>query len=742
MCIPVEGRPARPRGIRRRHLALAVQLACSGFVGLPGAAAAAQGEADAAIAPAPTGLLAAAAPQRPGAAASAAEATLPAVTVSAGGRRESDPIVTQGRSATVGKSAVSVQDTPFAISIVDVEQSRETGARNVQDALLYSAGVYSGTFGFDTRGDWSRVRGLTPSVYIDGLRGLYGFYNNVRPEIYTLERIEVLKGPSSVLYGQAELGGIVNLMTKRPRATAAREIDVQLGSYDRKQIAADLTGPLDAQGTLLYRLVALKRDGNTQVDFVNDDALLLMPSLTWRPNASTSVTVQFIHQENDTKVSAQFLPSKGTIAPAPLGRIPSSRFVGEPGWDRYEMRKDELGVFLDHRLSEGWKLAAAARKTRSDSVTREIWTTVGAIPTDAGNISRTVHSADRATDVFATDVRLEGTLRLGPTRHRLGVGLDYQNALWEEFNYFNQTGVGSINVYNPVYGNVGALNLDALPLTDRPDNKIVQTGIYVTDHVEWGAWVLSAAVRRDRARNEVLNVGAPRTVVRNEATTGRLGLMYRFANGVSPYLSRSTAFSPNLGTDGTATNSFLKPTEGKQVEAGVKYLAPSGNTSAAFAWFDIEQRNRIVDGTTPGGVEQVGAAIRGWEIEARHRVGPFELLANYTSLEAINDVTKQRLSSVAEESASAWGQYHFAAGWRAGLGLRHIGTVTGNAGRPVVPSVTLYDAMVGWASGPWNVRFTVQNLADKEYVSWCRGLNQDCGYGERRNVMLSTSYRF
>ncbi|MEW5968096.1 MAG: TonB-dependent siderophore receptor [Pseudomonadota bacterium] len=653
---------------------------------------------------------------------------------------EADPLVTQGRPAQTGKNSVSVQDTPFAMSIVDVEQMTDMGSKNVQDALLYSAGVYSGRYGFDTRGDWSAIRGLSPSAYIDGLRGSYGFYNNTRPEIYTLRAIEVLKGPSSVLYGQADLGGIINVVTKRPQKTASKEIELQYGSHDRKQIAADLTGPLNADASLLYRLVALKRDSGTQVDHVNDDALVLMPSLTWRPNRDTELTLQYVHQENDSKVSAQFLPSKGTIDPAPLGPISSRRFVGEPGWDRYDTRKDALSLFWNQALTDDWKLTTNLRKTKSSSETREHWTTVGAIPDDVGNITRTIHTADRETDVLSADVRVEGKLELGATRHTLTAGLDYQDAFWEEYNYsYSAAGGGSINVYNPVYGFV---NTAALTFSDRPDNKIVQTGVYLMDHMEWGPWILSGAVRYDRARNEVLNISTPDTVVRNSATTSRIGMMYRFDNGVSPYVSWSTAFMPNLGTDGTAAASYLKPTTGEQSEAGIKYLSNSGNTSAAFAWFDIKQKNRVSDGASPGGVEQVGARTDGWELELRHRIGALELMANYTALEAINDATQQRLSSVPEVTASAWAQYQFTPAWRAGLGGRHVGDVTGNANRPVVPSVTLYDAMVGYSVGPWDWRLNIQNLADKEYVSWCRGINQDCGYGERRNVQLTANYAF
>lgn len=664
-------------------------------------------------------------------------ATLPSVTVTT--TAEDDPLVTQSRAATVGKSSVSIQDTPFSMNVIDVEQAKEAGAKNVQDALLYSAGVFAGQYGFDTRGDWAAVRGLSPSTYIDGLRSLYGFYNNVRPEIYTLDRIEVLKGPSSVLYGQAELGGIVNAVSKLPQKTAAREIEVQVGSHNRKQIATDLTGPLDQDGNWLYRIVALKRDSDTQVDYVNDDAMVIMPSLTWKPTRDTSLTLLYLHQQNDSKVSAQFLPSKGTIDPAPLGRIPSNRFVGEPGWDRYDTKKNEISLFLDQRLSSDWKLAASIRKTHSSSVTREHWTDIGAPLDDAGNTTRTIYTSDRKTDVLASDVRLEGVVKLGPTRHTVAVGIDYQNAFWEEYNSSYAPGASPFNVYNPVYGFV---NTAVLSYADGDDNKIIQTGLYVMDHMEWGPWVVSGALRKDRAKNTTLAVTGPDTESRESETTGRLGLMYRFDNGISPYVSKSTAFVPNLGSDNIAGSGSLKPTTGEQTEAGVKYLSSSGKTSAAFAWFDIEEKNRIANGTTPGGVEQIGSKIHGWELEMRHRMGQIELLGNYTRLNAKNDATGDRLASVPKESASAWAQYLFASGWRTGFGARYTGAVYGGGGGPKISSVKLYDAMLGYTTGPWDFILSAQNLTDKEYVSWCRGPGLDCGYGEGRNVMLTANYKF
>jgi iron complex outermembrane receptor protein len=664
--------------------------------------------------------------------------TLPEVSVSAKKNSKKDKFITQDRATSVGKSPVAVQDMPQSVTVVDVEQAREMGALNIQDALTYSAGVYAGNFGFDTRIDSASVRGLNPSMFQDGLRNLYGSYNNTRTDIYLLERIEVLKGPSSSVFGQSDLGGIVNSVSKRPKKVASREVNLQYGMYDRKQIGIDFTGPLTEDGEWLYRLVALKRDSGTQVDHVNDDAVAFMPSVTWQPSDKTSITMQYVHQETDSTVSAQFLPSRGTILPGPLGQISSKTFVGEPGWDRYDTKKDEVSLFVDQAITNQIKFIANLRKVNSDTITREHWTRVGANPDSAGNIQRTIHAADRSTNVFSSDTRLQGDFVLGPTKHLVSLGMDYQDALWTESNYTSTTSAFGINVYNPVYGNV---DYGALAGAERDNNKIVQTGFYLTDHMEWGPWVVSGAIRRDHATNTLLKVGAtPDVVSRNSVTRERLGLMYRFDNGISPYVNYAEAFVPNLGTDGAG--GVLKPTEGKQREAGVKFLSPDSNTSMAFAWFEIEQQNRVLQGNTPGGLQQAGALSRGWELEAKHRIGDWELLGNYTHMNVFNDTTKIRLSAVAEKFGSAWAQYRINEHWRIGAGTRYIGDIVGGGGAPKIDAVTLFDAMVGYSHGPWDVRATIRNIADKEFISWCRGVGQDCGYGERQNAVLSANYTF
>ncbi|QNI03634.1 TonB-dependent siderophore receptor [Halomonas sp. SH5A2] len=644
------------------------------------------------------------------------------------------------KQPTVGKLDVPLNEQPFSMSVVDEQFMQDTGSKTIQDALLYTPGVYAGNFGFDTRTDSAKVRGLDAGRYLDGLRQIYGSYNSVRTNPYALESLEVLKGPSSMLYGQADLGGIINGVSKLPEEERSGEVWAQYGSHNRKQLAVDVTGAADEDGKLLYRLVALKRDSDTQVDYVEDDGYLVSPSLTWRPSDDTEITLLVNRQENKGQVSAQFLPQAGTLEPGSQGFIGSERFVGEPGWDRYDREKTETTLFFDHQINRDWAFSATARYTESSTETREHWVTIPSVPDANGEVSRTIFTADSSTQIFNIDARLEGEFELGDTQHSLIAGIDRQDARWEQGNYYYGYGEGgTIDVYDPEYGN---LQLGSLDPTDQPDNDIEQVGIYLADHIEVGPVVASAGLRHDWAENRRLAVTGSDTVSDEEATTGRLGLMYQFDNGVSPYISYSEAFTMNLGTDGTANPSTLKPTTGEQEEAGVKYLSPDKSLAISAAYFDITQQNRVQQGQTPGGVEQTGAVIDGWELQINKRWQDFETQLGYTSMNADDASSGERLPYVAEKQASWWNKLYLGNNWRLGAGVRYIGDNVGRSGSPKVPSETLFDAMVGYTVGQWDLSLDAKNLTDEEFVSWCRGEGEDCGYGERRSVTANVRYQF
>lgn len=664
--------------------------------------------------------------------------TLPTVSVTS--KAEALGYIELEKEPKVGKLNVPIQDQPFAVSVIDPEFMKDTGAKNIQDALQYTAGVYSGGFGLDTRGDSARVRGISPSLYLDGLRQVYGSYNSVRTNIYALESLEVLKGPSSMLYGQGDLGGIVNSVSKLPKAEKGGEIWGQYGSFNRKQIAFDVTGPVDEGEQFLYRVVGLQRDSDTQVDHVEDDGYLIAPSFTWNISDKTSMSLLFNRQENKGQVSAQFLPQAGTLDRGSLGYIGSETFVGEPGWDKYDREKTEATLFFDHQFADNWTFSTTARYTESSTETREHWITIPSVPDENGFASRTIYTADAETQIFNIDARVTGLFDVGMTRHNLVVGLDRQDARWEQDNYFYGYGLGGdINVYNPQYGN---LQDQVINPTDRPDNEIKQVGVYLADHIDIGRVALSAGLRHDWAENRTLAVTGPDTVSDEDETTGRVGLMYRFDNGLSPYISYAEAFNMNLGTDGSPAASTLKPTTGDQEEIGFKYLSPDKTLAITAAYFDITQENRISDGATPGGVEQIGAVVDGWELQINKRWDNFETQFGYTDLNAKNDSTGDRLPYVAEQIATWWNKLYLGNNWRVGAGIRYIGDNVGAGDAPEVPSETLYDAMLGYSIEQWDFTLDAKNLTDEEFVSWCRSEGADCGFGERRNVTANVRYRF
>ncbi|WP_218921146.1 TonB-dependent siderophore receptor, partial [Piscirickettsia salmonis] len=281
-------------------------------------------------------------------------ATLPAVTVT--GRPETawSPVdgYVASRSATGTKTDSSILETPQSISVVTRAQMEAQNAQSVTEVLRYVPGVAVETYGVDPKGfDWVMLRGFNAqatSDYKDGLRQITSGYTLFRSEPYALERIEVLRGPSSVLYGQGDAGGAINRVSKLPPATPQYEAELEYGSFQRKQAAVDLTGPATADGTLLYRVIGVARDANTQFTYPNgdriaDDRLFLAPSLTWAPSAATRFTLQteYLHDR-----------SGGTIGTVTINGKPTNLRNGDPDFNRYTQKQKTIGYLFEHRFND------------------------------------------------------------------------------------------------------------------------------------------------------------------------------------------------------------------------------------------------------------------------------------------------------------------------------------------------------------------------------------------------------
>lgn len=680
--------------------------------------------------------------------------TLPEVRVRASteGETAKTPVIGyKARNATTAtKTDTPLLETPQAVTVVPRDQMVDQGATNVQDALNYAAGVRSDAYGVDSRSDGVRIRGNFPEEYQDGLRSSFDWYTSrTRVEPYTLERIEVLRGPSSMLFGQSTTGGVLNTVSKLPQAERQGEVGIQFGSFGRKQIQADLTGPLTEDGQWLYRLVALGRNADTQVDYVRDDRSLLAPSLTWRPSAATSLTLQAVWQKDKSGSTSQFFPWEGVILPNPNGQIPSSRFIGEPGFDRYDSERRSFGWLFEHRFNDRWAVRQNVRYTENDVDYFSLYgnsfgdffgiTPGGGWADDPVNrrvIGRFVQAEENRVRIGVADQHVQADFRTGAFAHKLLAGLDFSdyrkeiNAFYDSPAAFFGT-APSIDAYSPVY--LGYTTPG--PLAPQATSKVRQTGIYLQDQIRVDNWIVVAGLRHDSATNTLGTSEAD-----SSATTKRLGVLYAAPNGVSPYLSYSESFLPQMPrTTALGETVPLVPLRGRQVEAGIKYEPVGGSTSFTAAAYELKEKNQVVDNVTS--VSQTGETkVNGVELEFRGRVTTaFDVIANYT----YTNVDEQ-IEDLPANQASVWGRYRFAlggyTGFSAGAGVRYFSSFQ-DGGAPEVPAVTLLDLMLAYDTGSWRYALNVNNATDKEYVSTClrRG---DCWYGARRTAIASVTYRY
>ncbi|MGB1950724.1 MAG: TonB-dependent siderophore receptor, partial [Marinobacter sp.] len=496
-------------------------------------------------------------------AAQAETATLGAIEVT--GERLEDPRApVDGYRAKTALSATKtstpIAETPQAISVVTRQQMEDQGVTSVQEALRYSAGVGAEQFGLDSRGDWQSIRGGDPVIFLDGMKKGFGFYNRPRTEPYTLERIEIVRGPSSVMFGQGNVGGIINLASKRPLAQQQTELNLQVGNNGRKQAAIDTTGPLNADGTLLYRLVALGRDSDTQVKQVEDNRVVFAPSITWRPSNRTDWTLMALHQEDRGGSTTQFLPHAGTVKPAPNGLpdIPIDVFMSEPDFDRYDTEEDAVTSLFSHRFNDTWTVRQNLRYSESEVTYQSIYPSFPPTLQDNGDISRVAYANEPDLKSLTVDNQVEAVFGPDNFTHTVIAGLDYQRAESDGRTAF-LSDIGDLNLYNPVYGNYTRIT-DA-DYSDIPENTVRQTGVYLQDQVTINErWIAVLGLRYDNARNKT---EGGESFEDNEVTT-RAGLMYKTDFGLSPYLSYSESFEPINALN--ALNQPFKPLEGEQIE--------------------------------------------------------------------------------------------------------------------------------------------------------------------------------
>lgn len=665
------------------------------------------------------------------------------------------------RSATATKTDTPIMEIPQTINVVTADQVKTQGARNLTQALRYTPGLDTGGYtDRNTVADEITSRGFAPTLlYLDGAYLPYAGSLGGAPQIdpYTLERIEVLKGPASVLYGQNQPGGLINLVSKRPTTDARHQVKLGIGSYDRVNAALDFSGPLNDAKTLSYRLIALGKDGNEQVDHASDARTLLAPSFTWAPNDDTSLTVYAQVQRDKAVADYQALPAIGSLYRNSQGnRIDRNIFLGDTDWNSYIRDQQVLGYDFSHLLNENLEFRQSARYIDVNDRYRGFYLR-GFVP--SGGVADT-HATRNKLDwrqhntAYTLDNNLQGKFSTGALEHTLLAGIDYRY-FTRKYQGYTLSGAEIIDLYNPTnYHTFGEPTL-----VSKWNHSVEQKGLYAQDQIKFDRFILTLGVREDWA--EVINRDAlerSRIVQKDKKLTRRVGLTYLADYGLAPYVSYAESFMPSVGSSAPERGAkpFI-PLEGEQYEAGIKYQ-PNDRSLLTLSVFQIKQKNVLTgDNENPAYQTQEGEVrSRGVEFEGKGQVGNVTLMGALSYLDSFYTKSNygdegNRNYSQAPWSGSVWADYHFTgdslAGLTAGGGARYTGRKYGNSANTFkTPSYVVYDASVSYDLGRVSptlkgaeASINVQNLFDREYISSCN-YAFSCFYGQERTASVAVTY--
>ncbi|RZA24975.1 MAG: hypothetical protein EOP10_08245 [Proteobacteria bacterium] len=428
-----------------------------------------------------------------------------------GTRIISEDMFVQQTSSAGNKDDKALKDTPQSVSVISQGQVKDQGAKSIQEATRYTAGVQAEPFATDIRGNYVFIRGSEAGQFRDGMQTIFSANTTqTRFPVFGAEKIEVLRGPSSMLYGQSSVGGIVNVITKIPRPEEKGEARVEFGSFNRHQSSIDLMGAVTEDKTWSYRLVSEVRDSDAYVKHTRDDSVYLAPSLRWQPDRDTSITLLLNYQKDDGVPTAQFARVDNVIRDGGLGKIRRETYLGEPGFDEQITEQRSISLLYDQAFNEIWSYHQNIRysdsKTSYQQVYPNFFSTVDPV---TGTVGRSAYAYKSDLHSFKIDGHVRAVLPVTVLPTTLMFGVDYQNGKIEaESGFLAQS---DINVYHPVYGNY------ANPvMADAPDYKQSQVGVYAQADVsvtETTSIILG--VRQDKAKTE----GASFDKVDDSATT-------------------------------------------------------------------------------------------------------------------------------------------------------------------------------------------------------------------------------
>jgi len=673
------------------------------------------------------------------------------------------PTIAAKRTATATKTDTPIEKTPQSISVVTQEEMQMHQPTTVKEALSYTPSVFSTRGSSDTY-DVITIRGFTASTaantnqYLDGMKLQGDNYSEVSMDPYFLERVELLRGPVSVLYGKSHPGGVVSMVSKRPTTEPLKEVQFKMGSDNLWQTGFDFSDAIDDNGEFSYRLTGLGRSENAQQEMSKSTRYAIAPAFSWRPDSKTDFTFLSNFQSDPDAGYYGWLPRQGTVVPfydaeGNAHKLPTDFNEGEQD-NRMSRRQQMVGYSFSHAFDDTFTVRQNLRYTRVHTLYTSVYGNGYIAP---AQISRAFVRSDEDLNSFTVDTQLQSSFATGAVDHTLLTGVDYLRTRNDiDADYGSANPIGMIN---PQYGNANV----KLNFPYEIINRQEQTGLYAQDQAEWNQWVLTLGGRYDFAKSSTFTRSTSSLAeINDEQFTWRGGLNYVFDNGIAPYISYSESFEPIAGA--SKQGQPFDPSRGKQYEAGVKYVPNDLPVTITAAVYQLtKDKNLTADpADTTFSVQGGEIRSRGFEFEAKAALtSNIDLTAAYsfTDAEYTHDtlLEGQRPVEVPRNMASLWADYTFhetaLSGLTVGAGARYVGntvgyyTTTAQNNEPFsVASYTLVDATLKYDLARFgmpgsSVGVNVKNLFDRDYVSSCYR-DYACYWGAERQIVGTATFRF
>ncbi|WP_245415182.1 TonB-dependent siderophore receptor [Hoeflea marina] len=665
--------------------------------------------------------------------------TLETITVSGGDETPVGPDATivAKTSRTASKTSTPLVDTPASVSVVTEKELEERGVTTLDEALSYTPGVVTDVYGSDNRYDHYMIRGFYStglSTFRDGLPLRVSNFTGSRMEPYGLQRLEVLKGANSTLFGLSQPGGIVNAVSKRPLDYKFGEIYTTFGE-DHLETGADIGGPIDAEGLWSYRLTGKWQDARQGIDFSQDDRIYIAPALTFSPSADTDFTILSSYNKRNGSTSHGIPYGSG---------IDSETYLAEPDYDNMDTEEWNIGYEFRHDFGNGLEFRQNARYTHLELLYEGVY--AGGSGVEAG---RSALGIDGTADRFGIDNQLQYDASFGAFDSTMLLGVSYDH---EDVREVRLDGyLDGIDINNPVYVGRDAITFYPAAVTDstqKTASAYLQEQLTLNDQ-----WILTLGGRYDHV--DTVSEG---TYGDNAATdaafTSRAGLTYKATDEVSLFANYAESFQP-MDANRSLLVGEAKPQKGTQYEVGAKYQPAGMDALFSVALFDLTQTNVAQYTPDYSAQYQIGEInVRGLELEGKVAMtNRINLTAAYSYWDAeIKDDTTpvnvgKRPQLVPAHMASLWGDYTIPGNGRfgdvtLGLGARFVGEVFADYANTIeLPSRIVFDAALNYQVSE-NVALAVNatNLFDKEYVSSVDTYSNTAYYGDRRAVKATLRY--